>query len=404
MSRPSSLFEGNRHRPVSSTPWDEQQARSEIQSLVDTVLSARLASGLWPGEEEFPLSLYAGVAGIAWAIDTLVARDYLEQSQSGLCAIQLAATPELVNNLAFFAEFGVPLAHSFYLGDAGVYLQAWKETGKRSLLDRIDRLIDANIGHPWMENLWGAPSTMLASSHMYSATGEQRFADHIRQGAAYLWERLEQEPQSRCAMWNIELYGEKTWLTGAGHGYVGNVFPILRSLEVLDEGLGKQWLDSIVHTVTGTAQREHGLANWQPSIGRARKGRDHILVQQCHGSPGFVISLARLYGCGYEHFDRVLREAGELVWEAGPLDKYPGLCHGTPGNGYAFLKLYQLTDDALWLQRARQFAVSAVEQRADYVRAGRETNSSLWDGDLGLAIYLADCIDGMAGFPTLDYF
>ena len=117
-----------------------------------------------------------------------------------------------------------------------------------------------------------------------------------------------------------------------------------------------------------------------------------------------MISLARLYGCGYEHFDRVLREAGELVWEAGPLDKYPGLCHGTPGNGYAFLKLYQLTDDALWLQRARQFAVSAVEQRADYVRAGRETNSSLWDGDLGLAIYLADCIDGMAGFPTLDYF
>lgn len=404
MSEPSSLFEESRHCSVSSTPWNEPQARTEIQSLVDAVLSARLESGLWPGEDEFPLSLYAGVAGIAWAIHTLFARGYLRQSQPGLCATQLAATPDRVNNPAFFAEFGVPLSHSFYLGDTGVYLQAWKESGERSLLDRLDDLISANIGHPWMENLWGAPSTMLVASHLYSATGERRFAEHVRQGAAYLWERLEQEPKSGCAMWNIELYGEQTWLTGAGHGYVGNVFPVLRSLEVLDKGLRKQWLDSIARTVTCTAQREHGLANWHPSIGRARKGRDDILVQQCHGSPGFVISLAGLYGRGYDDFDRVLREAGELIWEAGPLNKYPGLCHGTPGNGYALLKLYELTEDTLWLQRARQFAVSALEQRAHCAKAGRETDFSLWNGDLGLAVYLADCIDSKTDFPTLDYF
>ena len=155
---------------------------------------------------------------------------------------------------------------------------------------------------------------MLVASHLYRLTGEQRFANHIRQGAANLWDRLEQQPQSGCAMWNIELYGETTWLTGAGHGYVGNVFPVLRSLEVLDEGLRKQWLDSIAHTVTCTARRENGLANWSPSIGKARKGRDGFLVQQCHGSPGFVISLAALYGRGYHRFDQVLLEAGELTW------------------------------------------------------------------------------------------
>ncbi|RLQ20562.1 lanthionine synthetase [Seongchinamella sediminis] len=404
MSDPVPLFEPDRHRAVSATPWDETRARHEIQSLVDAVLSARSASGLWPGEEELPLSLYAGVAGIAWTLDTLYARGYLEQSLPELCATQLAATPERLNYDALFAEYGVPLSHSFYLGDTGVYLQVWKETGKPGLLDRLDELIAANIGHPWMENLWGAPSTMLVASHLYAASGEQRFADHVRRGAAYLWERLEPEPQSGCAMWHIELYGEQTWLTGAGHGYVGNVFPLLRSLELFDEEMRKQWLDSIASTVTRTAQREQGLANWPPSIGKARKGRDRNLVQQCHGSPGFVISLSALYGRGYEDVDQVLLEAGELTWKAGPLNKYPGLCHGTPGNGYALLKLYHLTQDARWLQRARQFAVSALEQRAEYAESRRASNSSLWDGDMGLALFLADCIDARADFPTLDYF
>ena len=29
---------------------------------------------------------------------------------------------------------------------------------------------------------------------------------------------------------------------------------------------------------------------------------------------------------------------GELTWRAGPLRKGPGLCHGTAGNGFAFLR------------------------------------------------------------------
>jgi len=39
-----------------------------------------------------------------------------------------------------------------------------------------------------------------------------------------------------------------------------------------------------------------------------------------------------------------------------------GLCHGTGGNGYAFLKLYRRTGDAQWLDRARAFAMRGIEQ------------------------------------------
>ena len=35
-------------------------------------------------------------------------------------------------------------------------------------------------------------------------------------------------------------------------------------------------------------------------------------------------------------------KAGELVWERGLLKKGNGLCHGSAGNGYAFIHLYQV--------------------------------------------------------------
>ena len=88
----------------------------------------------------------------------------------------------------------------------------------------------------------------------------------------------------------------------------------------------------------------------------------------------------------------------------GPLRKGAGLCHGTAGNGFAFLKLFERTSDELWLDRARSFAMHAAEQmekaRVEY-GCGRHT---LWTGDLGAALYLQRCLSGSTGFPTLDRF
>jgi len=98
----------------------------------------------------------------------------------------------------------------------------------------------------------------------------------------------------------------------------------------------------------------------------------------------------------------LLRGGGEVTWNAGPLAKGSNLCHGTAGNGYALLKLYKRTGDQLWLDRARAFAMTAIEQireaRAEY-NMGRY---SLWTGDIGAAIYLLDCIAAEARFPTID--
>ena len=77
-----------------------------------------------------------------------------------------------------------------------------------------------------------------------------------------------------------------------------------------------------------------------------------IRTQWCHGAPGMVATLTGIAPHD-DAFTRLLVAGGELTWEAGPLRKGPTLCHGTAGNGLAFLALFERTGDERWLERAR---------------------------------------------------
>ena len=134
-----------------------------------------------------------------------------------------------------------------------------------------------------------------------------------------------------------------------------------------------------------------------------KREKPPTLCQHCHGAPGMVTTFAAAPFATPE-FDALLLDAGQFTWAAGPLTKGSNLCHGTGGNGYAFLKLYRRTNDPIWLDRARQFAMTAIIQsRGARQVVGRE-RYSLWTGDVGLAIYLWDCITGEPRFPTVDVF
>jgi hypothetical protein len=155
--------------------------------------------------------------------------------------------------------------------------------------------------------------------------------------------------------------------------------------------------------ICATALREDGLAQWPPSLEPPSTPSTGIRTQWCHGAPGIVASLATL-APAEDAFTELLAAGGELTWRAGPLVKGGGLCHGTAGNGYAFLKLFERTGDEIWLDRGRRFAMHAIEQvesaRREYGR-GRHT---LWTGDLGTAVYLLGCCRADAAVPTLDRF
>ena len=76
---------------------------------------------------------------------------------------------------------------------------------------------------------------------------------------------------------------------------------------------------------------------------------------------------------------------GELTWRAGPLVKGAGLCHGTAGNGLAFLALFARTGDEIWLARARAFAMHALAQMDRRRKEHDLPWFGLWTGDLGTA-------------------
>ena len=80
------------------------------------------------------------------------------------------------------------------------------------------------------------------------------------------------------------------------------------------------------------------------------------------------------------------------------MEKGSGICHGTAGNGHAFLKVFERTGDELWLERARRFAMHALGQ-AERRGVGRY---SLWTGDVGVSLYAADCIDRVGRYPVLE--
>jgi hypothetical protein len=64
----------------------------------------------------------------------------------------------------------------------------------------------------------------------------------------------------------------------------------------------------------------------------------------------------------------------------------------------------ETVSDSIWLDRARAFAMHAIEQSERHLREFGQRRYSLWTGDLGLAHYLSSCIEANNQFPTMDVF
>ena len=159
-------------------------------------------------------------------------------------------------------------------------------------------------------------------------------------------------------LWTIHLYGETKRGLGPAHGLVGNVLALRQRLPDAERA---------------TLERDTPR-HWHvrpPSRTRSQLGRAGAAV---------VFRSSRDRHLGAEYLDEELLLAGaELVWQAAAHgdEKGYGICHGTAGNGYALLKTFERTGDERWLERARRFAVHALEQ-AEGWQAPRRRRYSLW--------------------------
>ncbi len=363
------LFSPESHEALADEPWSAEEMRAAIAAIVADAESA-FDDG-WPmhpldaeeGDEPGARfrTMYIGGAGVVAALHRLAQRGFIELRRDYL--------PYLERSLEAPHDFpDEDPERSLWMGETGVRIVLQRLAPSPANLERLTELIAANGQDERCELMWGSPGTILAGREL-----------GLDVTASVEWLRNRRDPDG---LWTQHLYGRTTQWLGPAHGFAGCVL-------ALGEG------DDVSDTLQRFAVEEDGLVNWPPIMGRQldANGDGRIRTQWCHGAPGIVATLAHL-------LDEELAAAGaELTWRAGPLRKGANLCHGTAGNGYAFLALLERTGDERWLARARAFAMHAASQveqsRAEHGR-GRHT---LWTGDLGTAVYLADCIDGAGQLP-----
>jgi hypothetical protein len=292
-------------------------------------------------------------------------------------------------------------ADGLLIGDAGLLLVAGRLAGLNTVADQLGAAVDNSQDNPVREFMFGSPGTATLSLALFEETGDDIWASRFRRDIRVLWDLLETCESADCLIWEQNLQGHKATHLGAVHGFAGNAFPALRGRHLLPENEQKQWLDCIARTLRATAVREGELINWPQSVGKHRPGRTAMLMQHCHGAPGIVNTMATFPGSA---IDDLLTAAGETIWQAGPLKKGSCICHGTAGNGFAFLKLFKRIGSEMWLDRARQFAAHAIGQCEVAKQQYGQYRYTLWTGDLGLAIFLSKCIEGDDLFPTEDFF
>ena len=258
---------------------------------------------------------------------------------------------------------------SIWMGEASIRLVLQRLHATPENLDRLGGLIAANESDERCELMWGSPGSILAAREL-----------DVDVSPSVNWLRDQRDADG---LWTQHLYGQTARYLGPVHGYAGCA---------LAAALPSEEISAVLRRY---ATVENGRCNWSALADTPLDGRPdgQIRVQFCHGAPGIVATL------GSRIDEDIAIAGGELTWDAGPLRKGASLCHGTAGNGYAFLVLFALTADELWLERARIFAMHAIAQVSGARSEHGRRRYSLWTGDPGTALYLADCIAAKPHLP-----
>jgi hypothetical protein len=359
------LYDPKAHERVADEQWDAERIRAGIRAIAEDA-EAMFDDG-WRGHpldevDDRMRAVYLGGAGVVDALRRL--------SERGLVDVKGDYVPYLERSLEAPGDFPEDHPHrGLMTGETGIRLVLERLAPSGENRAELAALISANARDERRELMCGSPGTMLAAHELGLDALWLESADILR------------AERDADGVWEQHLYGRRLRYLGPAHGFAGCVLALGDDPAAADVARRYAVVDD-------------GTANWPPLAGGdLTPGDGSIRTQWCHGAPGMITALGDLLD------EDLALAGGELVWRAGPLAKGASLCHGTGGNGYAFLVLFRRTGDERWLGRARAFAMHALGQvevaRASYGQ-GRY---SLWSGDPGTALYLADSLDGEGTLP-----
>jgi lantibiotic modifying enzyme len=408
--KPLTLWSPNRHEPVSTTPWNESAALDAARTIAREAIDAFSEAELWPahpddfedsGADLGPLtSLYNGAAGVIMGLAALHYTGAVD-FDLGLAATTTyrCAKAELDHN---------PFARgSYMIGIAGPALVAAVYAGDDGAAETFYEDAANNVDPEARELFAGSPGHLHAVRFLYERTGDERWRKLASRIAADLLSDLELFPDD-CRLWVQHIYRlEWSAYLGAAHGFAGTAQAVLAARDLVDVDF-VEFTRQVAKTARNLADTDGEYVNWRKIYGveplpNTSVERYAPRLQWCHGAPGFIVALNSIPLDLDSLFDELLLQAGELIWLAGPPRDDAGLCHGAAGNGWSFLKLYRRTGDGKWLDRARSFAMHALEG-IERRRAAKDIPwFSFWTGDVGTAAYLGACVSAVTDLPMIDF-
>ena len=372
-------------------------ARAAGERIVAEALAAYDPATLWPlhprdldagdaARARGFTSLYLGAAGTAWALRRL----------TGGSPIGADALLD-----AFDAEPDMPsMRYGLLLGDVGVSLVALELGGAAAHAGRLEAAIRDATPRAERELLWAAPGAIHAALAAHEHTGDDRWLACARAAVDELWRTLDPpderglravdagslRPPAAAARPRARVRRQRPCAAARrGPARAGAACRADRDRGAApgrDRGLGRRGRE----LARGARRRRAAAApadlprrarGPRRPRRRSRRGRTRGSTSCC--SP-----------------------AGEATWRAGPIARGPGLCHGTAGNGYALLALWERTGDERWLERARAFAMHALGQCERERAAVGHGRHALWTGDLILPFFVEACTSGTAAVAGLE--
>ena len=174
--------------PLIDAPWVPARVEDAIAAIVSDAEAAFDPGALWPAHEtdEYHKGqpgkvLYAGAAGMIWALDAL--------RRSGRAATSLDLTAAALRTLELERAEPDAVEDEHYRpgslmdGETGPLLVAFRLTSDATLADDLHALVRGNVDNPTDDISWGAPGTLLVALAMGELTGEPRWEEAARESA-----------------------------------------------------------------------------------------------------------------------------------------------------------------------------------------------------------------------------
>lgn len=362
------------------------------QTILDEVIERTALSGalMAAGLEAPSASVNNGAAGLAYALMRIAQRrddgEMLAAAEvwAGMAASAVIAAPrealscpemdlaaEVVGEVSLF--HAAPGVHCV----RALIAQACGDEEQRGLA--VEEFVQAAARRePWLELAFGSAGALVGCAILLDAGGASEEGAMLRDTGDALSHRIMSEQR---ALGDLATATGLLGAVGAAHGWTGILYALL--LWARSSGSAPAVEERLVELAALARPCGRGLT-WPVKTG-PHAGGDGLRASWCNGAAGMthLWSLAHeIYGDA--KYAELARGAAWTAYEAptGGGD----LCCGLAGRAYAALRLFRLSGDELWVDRAWDLA----ERAARDIRAQPQRPNSLYKGELGLALLLAD--------------